>query len=289
MSEPNEAPEPQTDATVSPETAPPDGAAQQTENAADPSSAAEGKSSDKTIEPETNRINERFAELTKHRREAEREREFWRDRALRLEQAQQAPKPTPLPDAPGPDKTLADFNFDEVAYRKYEREQLATTAVQAAERKLRAEDQQREEQRLAASYVKRAKDFAKEHTDYNEVAHTAPISDTVAKMLVRSEQGPELAYYLGKNPDIAAEISRLPESAASFELGGIAFRLKTEREAAAKAKLKVSAAPPPPPTIEGARDSMKVSSASDPDSDKLTPDQWRKLREKELRKGRSTK
>jgi hypothetical protein len=169
MSDTAEALAPQSDAPVSPETAPPEGTKPQTENAADPSSAAEPKPSDSPIEREKKALDERFGELTKHRREAEREAAFWRDRALRHEQEQQArAQPPPTPAQPDVEKTLADFGFDEVAHQKYQREQLVKVASEAAKRELRAEQERAEQQRQVTTYVQRAKDFAKATPDFDE-------------------------------------------------------------------------------------------------------------------------
>jgi hypothetical protein len=62
-----------------------------------------------------------------------------------------------------------------------------------------------------------------------------------------SDVGPELAYHLGKNPDVAAEISLLPERDAIRRMAFLEVELKAEK---AKAKPNtVSGAPPPPPKI----------------------------------------
>jgi hypothetical protein len=237
MSDTAEALAPQSDAPVSPETAPPEGTKPETENAADPSSAAEGKPSDSPIEPEKRRLDERFAELTKHRREAEREAAFWRDRAIRQEQEQQAraAPPPPTPAQPDVEKTLADFGFDEVAHQKYEREQVVKVASEAAKRELRAEQERAEHQRQVTTYVTRAKDFTKDHPDFDESVRPLRLPEAVAKTVVHSEQGPELAYYLAKNPAFEAALRQMPESSVAYELGSLAYRLKTEREAVAKA------------------------------------------------------
>jgi hypothetical protein len=282
MSTTQEALAPQIDANVSSPDAQPDGAEQKAENEAESSPAVARKTSE-TIEPETNRLNERFSELTRLRRDAERDRDHWRDLAIR----NQSPKPVePTPPLAEKVKTLADFNFDEAQHQAYVSQSAAKAATEAAKRELRAEQEAQRKQREVAEYAGRVKDFAKDKPDFNEVANYAPISDQVAEMVIRSEQGPELAYHLGKNPDIATSLSALPQSLAAYELGMLAARLKYDRETASKAKASLSQAPPPEPRIQGA-DPGKSVKASDPDSDKALSDaEWVRQREREVRKKR---
>jgi len=280
MSETQEALAPQ-DAPVSPPDAQPDGAEPKAENAADPSPAAASKTSE-TIEPETNRLNERFAELTRLRRDAERDRDHWRDLAIR----HQSPKPAE-PAAPplqvDKPKTLADFNFDEGQHQAYLFQQSAKAATEAAKRELRAEQEAQRKQRELSEYATRVRDFAKDKPDFNEVANYAPISDQVAEMVIRAEQGPEIAYHLGKNPDVATSLSALPPSVAAFELGMLAAKLKYDREQVSKAKTVLSQAPPPAPRIEGAGEGGLKAKPDDPESDKSLSDaEWTRRRNAQI-------
>jgi len=279
MSTTPEALAPQIDADVSSTETQPDGAESKTENEAAPSPAATPSKTSETIEPETNRLNERFAELTRLRRDAERDRDHWRDLAIREKQRPAEVQPPPLAEKV---RTLADFNFDEAQHQAYISQNAAKAATEAAKRELRAEQAQQRKQAELAEYTKRVKDFAKDKPDFNEIANYAPISDQIAEMVIRAEQGPELAYHLGKNPDIATSLSALPPSVAAYELGALAERLKYERAAAAKAKTTLSKAPPPVPKIEGS-DAGNVEQ----EPSQMTTAQYRKWRAKQIssRKG----
>jgi hypothetical protein len=276
MSETQEALAPQFDAPVISTDAQPDGAEQQAENAADSSPAAAPSKTSDTIEPETSRLSERFAELTRLRRDAERDRDHWRELAIRERQKPAEVQAPPLAEKP---KTLADFNFDEVQHQAYIAQTAARAATEAAKRELRAEQEAARKQSELSAYVARVKEFAKDKPDFNDVANYAPISDQIAEMVIRSEQGPELAYHLGKNPDIAASLSALPPQVAAYELGMLSARLKYNREQTAKAKTVLSQAPPPAPRIEGAGDGGPKAKPDDPESDKtLTDAEWTRRR-----------
>lgn len=283
MSVTQEALAPQLDANVSSDSTQPDGPAKKPENEAAPSPAVASKTSD-TTEPEVNRLNERFAELTRLRRDAERREERAAAEAERWRQMYESTtkKPEPLAEKV---KTLADFNFDEAQHHAYTVQQAAKAATEAAKRELKAEQEAMQKQRALAEYASRVKDFAKDKPDFNEVANYAPISDQIAEMVIRAEQGPEIAYHLGKNPDVATSLSALPPSVAAYELGMLAARLKYDREQAVKAKTLLSQAPPPAPKIEAASASVTLRS-TDPEAEKLSGDEWAKLRNKELARKR---
>ncbi len=273
------------DAPVVPPEQLPDGDAAPAGNEADPSPAAKvdaGESPGKKdgFQARIDELTKHWRETERREREAQRDRDHWREQALRY-QAQ--PQPTPKAPEPATPKTLADFNFDEGKHQAYLLEMASKAATEAAKRELEAEREQATRQEQAATYVKRAKDFAKEHEDYKEIAESAPISDDVAEIILGLDNGPEVAYHLGKNPDVAMDVSRLPPVHAAFELGQIAARLEFQRETAAKAKALVSAAPAPAPRIEGTH-AAQPAKASSPESDQMSDADWLKAREKEVQR-----
>lgn len=226
-------------------------------------------------------VQKRLDELTRNWREAER-----REQALLrlLEQQRQAPE-APKATEPVPDKTLADFNYDEGQYRAYLREEVSRVAREEAAKELRAERERAEAERRKTSFTTRESDFAKSVEDYHEVTRNPrlPITEDIAEVIAESEDGPALAYYLGKNLQIAEAIARLPPKLAARELGKIEAKLAFEREKA-KDKPVVSKAPPPPPKIEGANAAPTVR-PDDPESDKaLSDDEWARARKKQLAK-----
>jgi hypothetical protein len=213
-------------------------------------------------------------------RRAERDNE----RLLRLAEQTRAPEPRKPDPPPEPAKTLKDFNYDEAAFARHLREEVAREAAQAVKQELsQAQEQQRFAERTK-SFRTREMEFAKTVEDYTEVAHFAPISSEVADMVKELDNGPEVAYYLGKNPDLAEKISALSERSAAIELGKIEARLSAERE-----KLKSKSAPkapPPPPRIDGASAEIRVK-PDEPDSDQLSDQEWARRRNLQLSKRRS--
>lgn len=237
---------------------------------------------DTGVKPE--KFSERVDELTRYRREAERDRDYWRELALRNQQPQPQPKAEPPKDTTP--KTLADFEYDEGKYQAYVLEQAEKRSVEAAQRLLREEQDRESRSRREASFKSRETEFAKTVQDYDSVVRNPRLSITsqMAEAIKDSDDGPALAYHLGKNPEIAEKIAQLPPIAAARELGKIEARLAHEREQAKPEK--VSKAPPPPPKVEGS-DAGNVSvKVDDPESDNLSDAEWTRRRNLQIEKRR---
>lgn len=204
-------------------------------------------------ESEPEWFTKRFGEITAKFRGEERARLAAEQRAAELEaRLREQPKPEEKP------KTLADFEYDEGKYQSYLLGE-AEKRAEAAARRVRAEETQRSNsERRTRKFQERAIAFEKENPDFRDVAHYAPISDGVAEIIQELESGPEIAYYLGKNRDVALTLNDLPPAIAAVELGRIDAKLsreKADKQAAleaAKREKAVTQAPPPAPKLDGA-------------------------------------
>ena len=106
------------------------------------------------------------------------------------------------------------------------------------------------------------------HKDFEAVAFRQDmhVSPDLAAMVKSSDQGAELAYYLGKNPETASRISTMSAVEAAREVGRIEARLSSPPP-----PRKTTTAPPPVGTVRAGG-----GSASSAPSD---PDEYRKWRE----------
>jgi hypothetical protein len=237
---------------------------------------AEAKPVEKPVSPdqEPEWFVKRIGEFTARMRSEERRAQAAEQELFNLRaQLQQQPKVDEKP------KTLADFEYDEGKFQAY----IIDTAKKHAEtvaRQVRVEEQTKEQAvRSLRKFNEREAAFERDTPDYRDVAYTAPISNDVADIIRDLESGPELAYYLGKNREIALHLSDLPPRIAAVELGRIDAKLSAEKaakaaalEAARKAKA-VTNAPAPAPKLDGNDAAPKISS-TDPDSYKLTDEEW---------------
>jgi hypothetical protein len=207
---------------------------------------------DQSVKPEPNVTanGERLDRQTRNWRALERDRDHWREMAMR----QQAPQPTPgKPEAPPAKKTLADFDFDEGKFQEHLLEQATARATDAAEKRLRESREQEARQQRESQFASREAKYAETVEDYFEITRDprVPVTREMMEAIAESENGPELAYHLAKNLSVAERIARMSPIAQARELGKLEATLANERAKAEEAKKRVSQAPPPPPKIDG--------------------------------------
>ena len=261
------------DANVSPEVSQTDVATTQTENVAESSPAPNDA---EELATRAKGVGKRIDELTRNWREAER-----REQALLALLQKQQPtqqEPEPVKQAI---KSLADFEFDEAKYSAHVREQTRLEAIEAARQEVRAERERSDKVRQLNEFRSREAKFSALTPDYAEVAHFAPISESVAGLVMELDEGPLVAYHLGKNPEIARNLNDLPQHRVAMELGRLEARLVSER---AK-PVKVTGAPPPVPKIE-ATEAVLSASPDSPDSDKMSDAEWVRARNRQEEKRR---
>lgn len=111
--------------------------------------------------------------------------------------------------------------IDQREASRIEREQQ--TAQADAQRAMQAH--QMEVQQHWTASVEEAKT---RYADFEQVAlnQNAPIPPHVAEIVLQMESGPDVAYHLGSNTDVAAQIAQMPPMMAAMELGRIQATLK---------------------------------------------------------------
>ena len=237
--------------------------------------ATEEKPSDSSPEKkEPKGVQKRIDELTRNWRETERDRDHWRELAMRTQQQPQKPEPSHQP-VQQPVKTLADFEYDESQYQSY----IFQQAQEAARRVVQEEYKRTSTVQKQTSFQARESEFSKEVEDYHSVTRnpSLPITQDMVDIIADTDDGPAVLYYLGKNPDITAQLANLSPTAVAREIGRIEAKLATKPEKS------VSKAPPPPPKITGVDSTVNVNPAT-PESDKhfKSAEEWARARNKQL-------
>lgn len=216
-----------------------------------------------------NPFDKRIGELTRKRRDAEREAEYWREQAMK--------KPVEPPKAEEPLKTLADFDYDESAYQQHLFAKARAEAVEEARRVLKDEQSQQTTQQKIRTFKQKESEFSRKIDDYSDVVTNPnlPITQPMFDVAVEMDNGPEVLYYLGKNPDMAYEIANMSPLAAARELGRIEEKLQTRPKAET-----VSKAPEPAPKLAA------VSPSTQKDVDDMTQEEFNEYRRKQIAKRR---
>lgn len=247
-----EAPEDTTAATIAEEGSQPAEAGTEAEGQSGDDAAATAESQ---RQERKQTAQDRIDEVTRARREAERERDYWRDEALRQQQA--APKPEAA-------KVANDDAPDPSAYEsgEYDPEYIKAVAKHEARQEFRLQaDEQARQQEAAAlrATVNQKVDAAKaKHSDFEEVVLRGKwdCSDTMLQAMLDSPETGDLAYHLATNPAEARRIAALSPIAQAREIGRLEAKLTQPASQPAKT---VTSAPEPAPQARGGGGQFKVS------------------------------
>lgn len=201
---------------------------------------------------------DRIGELTRARREAERERDFYKGLVS---------QPTPTSPVEGAAKPTPD-SFD--SYDEYT-EALTDWKIDQREAKRSTETSQRTEALVQqANWTSKLEAAAVILPDYADVVGSSevPIAPHVGQALMDSDRGPELAYHMAQNPDVAERLNKLSPIKAAMELG----RLETALAAPAAKPTTKAPAPITP---------IRPASARQADPAKMTTEEYVEFRRKQ--------
>lgn len=192
-------------------------------------------------------VQPRIDELTRARREAEREAAYWRQVA---QSGQAQPSAEAANQEPNPDQ-FDDYGKYVKALVKWNTEQ--TLAQQQADNNTRKVAETR-----VQTFTERLNDARGRIADFDAVVggSEVPLSQHVGEILQESEKGGDLAYHFAKNPEILQRLNGMSERAAAMEIGRIEASMagKAPAQAAAPAvpAKKITNAPTPANTGVGA-------------------------------------
>lgn len=219
--------------------------------------AEEGDETEEQPAPKPKKTaQDRINEVTRKARDAERERDYWRNAALNGQPAPQ-PKPSqqeqPRDEAPNPD----DFTHGD-ADPNY----LVALAEHRAVTRIRKEYEAREQtQRLSASRStfdqKVAETFPDGEPEGLAALRSLPgIRSEITDVIFSSDKGPLIAEHLGDNPSALHRLEGLPAHLVGFELAKIEAAVSAP---ATPSPNRVTKAPDPAPKPRGAGGQFAVS------------------------------
>jgi hypothetical protein len=143
--------------------------------------------------------HERIDDLTRQRREAERQAEYWKAKATQ---------------SVDPNTLEYEEGIAERVSQRHRQEQADTAKETAG-------------QLAVEAFTYRETIARDKFADYDVVARNpnVPITPAMAEIIRDSDVGPDLAYHLGKNPTEAARIAALPSTRQAVELGKLEARV----------------------------------------------------------------
>lgn len=198
-------------------------------------------------------IQKRIDELTRERYEAQRQAEYWRQLA---EQTRAAPQAEPAKPAPRIED-FQDVNQFMDARDAWVREQTKSEVIRdltEAQRRQNFEAQQHQRniaiQQTVERFNAQEHDARTRYADY-DAAVTSPLMQQVKQVrpdviqaVIDSPHGPDVAYFLAKNPAKVQQIASLSQVAAAREIGRIEQMFMGQ-------KSQVTNAPEPPRIVGG--------------------------------------
>ena len=220
------------------------------------------------------KVQKRIDEITKARREAERERDYWRMQAEQRALAEQQQFSI------GQKPTLEQFDYDQEAYL----EALADYKLQAklAEKEIQSRTQEFGQQEIqqVQQFKQREYEVANEFPDYHQkvYANDVPITDTMAKAIRSDENGARVAYFLATYKDIAYRVANLSPREQFLAIGDISEKISQAINSPESAAGRVSKAPSPVPNVSSRGGAVAKS------PEKMSVDEWMKWRQKQLSK-----
>jgi hypothetical protein len=183
----------------------------------------------------------------------------------------QAPQPEPqakpaADGAPKPDQFKSYEEFLE-ARAEWKAEQRVGTLLGELREKAQRQAGQAEQEKLQSQWEKRVGEALTTYDDFEEVALSpeVPISEPMMAAILRSPKGADVAYHLGKNRELAAQIAGLDPIGAAIRIGEIAATITKP------APKKTSDAPAPINPVGG-------RAAAQKDPTKMSTDEWMRWR-----------
>lgn len=178
-------------------------------------------------------FQKRISELTRKNRQAESERDYWREQAMKSQPQQSSPAQA-SESKPEPEPREEDFeSYEEYIAAKAEHrtlQKIEQRRIQEAKQSAFEAEQKAFESHLS-DFRKRADKLAERVPDYWEMVNSAEVSfkKNTARMLAKSQNGPALVYYLATHDDVAQEISALSDEEAIYRLGQLEAKLTTAK------------------------------------------------------------
>lgn len=210
-------------------------------------------------------VQERINELTREKYEKAREAEELRQKLEQIQSQQYKVQ------APSAEPTLADYGYDEAAYRQAVIAYAQNEAVRAQQEQFEQQRQYQEQaekarkyQEIFSEHQRREERFIKEAPDYAEsvdyLTRSVKYDPALVEVIGTSDKSPEILYHLATHFEEAVRLAEMPLHLATAHL------VRLEQKLSAPKK-PVSQAPAPPPSLNG-------SSLANKDPSAMSDDEW---------------
>ena len=260
-------------------------AAEVDENPSEPA-AEKGQSEPKLADDEATgteekkqnpKLEKRFSELTKQRKEAEARAEELERRLAAIEgkQAQPAQAQPESVQKPTPDNYKDAFEYAE-ALSQWSAEQ----ALLKREQEVKQKEFEVQKQKVIQTWQQKLEATIAELPDYEDMVASSnvKVNDTVRDAILESDVGPRILYELASDDDIAEKLSTMSTASALKLIGKLEAKFEKTEEPVKAEKKTVAAKSKAPEPIRPLRSTGGVAEVS-LDGNDIPYQQWKAARQ----------
>lgn len=246
----------------------------------------ESKDSEEDKPKKKGGFQRRIDKLNAKHAAAQQEVEYWKSQALK-DKAASEPKeaskvesksPSNSDDEPDPEHFESHKEYVKAVTKWTINQDKKATQAEAERSKLLSE-----QEKMVKSYQERVKSFSEKASDFQEVIESVDdikTSVTVQQIILNSDNGPELAYELAKNPDELKRISALPPLEAARAMGRLESKLASNTSEEKTEPKKLTNAPKPIEPV-GSSKSVARKSIDDPG---ISQAEYERLRREQMKR-----
>src|SRR5215469_17029480 len=150
------------------------------------------------------------------------------------------------------------------------------------------EENERRSMNVLTSYNDRVEAFKVDHEDWGEVVgQNIDIPQGVQMAILEMENGPDVAYFLGKNPQVVKSLNKMSVPTAMAEIGRISARLEgpQDKEKESNQERKINSGPDREPIVSRAPAPIKPLSGHATKSsvpiDEMSYSDYRRIRDQQ--------
>jgi hypothetical protein len=223
------------------------------------------------------KLEKRFSELTKQRKEAEARAEEAERRLAAIEgkQAQPAQAQPESVQKPTPDNYRDAFEYAE-ALSQWSAEQ----ALLKREQEVKQKEFEVKKQKVIQTWQQKLETTIAELPDYEDMVASSnvKVNDTVRDAILESEVGPRILYELASDDDIAEKLSTMSTASALKLIGKLEAKFEKTEEPVKAEKKTVAAKSKAPEPIRPLRSTGGVADVG-MDGNDMSYQQWKAARQ----------
>jgi len=222
------------------------------------------------------KLEKRFSELTKARKEAEARAEELEKRLAALE-SNPAPQPQSVP-ASNQKPSPENFN-DAFEYAEALAEWSAEQALVKREMEVRQKEAETQKQKVIQTWQQKLEATKAELPDYEDMvaSSTVAVSDPVRDAIIESDVGPRILYELASDDELAEKLTTMSVSSALKLIGKLEAKFENTEAPAKAEKKSVAAKSNAPEPIRPLRSTGGVADVAI-DGEKMSFQQYRAAR-----------